>query len=432
VRIAWVTAFAARSGIGRFSQAVAPALAEHADVHLWTVAEPDLLEAELPVFLNPDAERLQGYDAVVYNMGSTLHPHGRFYELSQQVPGVVLLDDRVLPPMFVAKWRGPGGFIAPAYFSSMSELYGESGLRVALDSVSGARQPPIWVSADVDSFPLVEVALHRAIGAVTHSQAAARSIVDRWFGPVRALRFPAYPQLIDAGAASGALAPPRRDGRLQLTAVGHVNANKRPDQIVRILAADAELGSRFHFSIAGPLDTTNSYSAELAALIAKSSGVSAEPLGWLDDLDLHRLMAATDIFLNLRHPALESASASLLFELCFGRPVVCFETSGFADLPSDAVVRVGVEDYDEIAVQLKALAGDPERRRRIGERARRYASEQDVEAYARHFAAFVREALDGAARLRLIDRVATELGAMDVDDALAVFDHVAAEIARIA
>jgi hypothetical protein len=43
----------------------------------------------------------------------------------------------------------------------------------------------------------------------------------------------------------------------------------------------------------------------------------------------------------------------------------------------------------------------------------------------------VREALNGAPRLGVIDRVAAQLGAMDADQELSVFDAAAVEVAQI-
>ena len=230
------------------------------------------------------------YDVTVYSMGNTLAAHREIHSVSQRHPGIVIVHDRVLHPMFVAMWHRGGGSIDPVYVSRMAAYYGEAGARVASESVSGAR-PRIWESDDVADFPLVEEALQRALGAVTHSEGHARDLRTRWLGPVAALHHPAYADWLAAGALAGTSAPARADGRIQLTTVGHVNWNKLCHRVISLLAEDAELAARTHYTIVGPVWEGSSYGSDLAALIRSVPQVSAEMLGWLDDVELDALMA---------------------------------------------------------------------------------------------------------------------------------------------
>jgi glycosyltransferase involved in cell wall biosynthesis len=431
VRIAWFTAFSPRSGIAEFSRRVTPAIARHADVDIWTPDEPPLLETALPV-IRFDGEAdlegaLAGYDLAVYSMGNTQRTHRPIHLVSQRHPGIVIVHDRVLQPMFVASWTREDGSVDPVYVERMGAYYGEAGARAARESLSGER-PRVWEGDEVAAFPLVEEALQRALGAVTHSQGHASDLRARWLGPVAALQLPAYAEWLAAGAQAGPSPPARADGRVQLTTVGHVNANKRCHEVVSLLAQDAELAACTHYTIVGPLDDGNSYASELAALIGAHPQVSAELLGWRDEPQLHALMAASDIFVNLRRPVMEGASASLMLELAFGRPVLCFDDGAFGELPADCVECVPAGDLTAAAAALRRLAGDAERRRAIGENARRLAAQRTEAAYAEAFMRFVAEVQRTAPGLLLLDRVATELGAAGADPASGVFERVAAAL----
>ena len=428
MRIAWVTAFTERSGIASFSRHVTAALAAYADVEIWTNDEPPLLESRLPVVRFDTAQqieaRLADFDIAVYNLGNTVSPHAEIHELSKRRPGIVVLHDRVLHPMFAAKWRGPGGFVDPMYLSRMAAYYGDAGLRVATESVLGTRAP-VWESDDVLTYPLSEEALLRALGAVVHSEGHARYIREHWFGPVRVLYHPVYREVL---ASAPAAAAPRAGARLQLTTVGHVNANKQCHRVLRMLADHDELSARVHYTIAGHLEPSNSYAADLAALLRSLPGVSAELLGWRDEDELAQLMAATDIFVNLRHPIIEGASGSLMHELAFGRPVLCFDDGAFGELPGDAVARVPAGDFAAVAAELGRLVSDPARRRALGERARAFAEALTEAAYAESFMGFIEEVLGVAPGLRLIDAVADQLAGIRTDPRDPLFAELAEDL----
>jgi len=433
IRIAWFSAFSGHSGIADFSRHVASALASRADVDIWTADDPPLLESDLRVVGFGEGELqapLAGYDFLVYNMGNTLRSHRLIHQVSKRHPGVVILHDRVLHPMFVASWRHDGGFIDPTYVARMEAYYGEPGALAARDSISGAR-PPVWESDEVVRFPLTEEALQGARGVVTHSQAHAEWIRERWAGPVRDLRLPAYRSALSRGELAGFAPVGRRDGRLQLTTIGHVTANKQCHRVLRLLADDPGLAKKVHYTIAGPLDPGNSYADELKELLQTLPHVSAEVLGEVSDENLESLMTATDVFVNLRQPVFEGGSASLMLEFAFGRAVLCFDDGAFGELPHEAVARVPAGDFGAVHAELRRLVGDAGRRRVLAENARRVAVERSEDAYARSFIEFLAEVERAAPALALIDRIGLELGALGADPRLAIFDSLAGEINRL-
>ena len=318
--LAWFTPFSTQSAIGEFSRHVTAALAQHADVDIWTADRGPLRDSDLRVICFGGKDhldvRLGGYDILVYNMGNYPPFHRDIHEVSKRHPGIVILHDRVLHHLFALDtWRRQGGSMDPTYVARMRAYYGEDGARVARRSVSG--HLPVWEhDHEVVKYPLDEEALQGALGAVTHTHEHARYLQGRWLGPVRALQHPAYGDVLAKGASAAAEPVRRRDdGRIQLTTIGHVNANKHSDSVIRMLAADAELARMVHYTIVGPIDEGNPYAAQLRELMRSVRHVSAEMLGWCEEDELDRLMAAIDVFINLRHPVMESGSGTLMREL---------------------------------------------------------------------------------------------------------------------
>jgi len=435
MRIAWFSSFSGRSGIAEFSRHVTAALAARADVDIWTADADPLHDTALRIIRfgggrEPQAT-LAGYDAVVYNIGDTLALHREIHETSRRHPGIVILHDRVLHHMFVAMWCAEGGLVGPTYPSRMAAYYGEEGARAALESVAGMR-PPVWEQdEEVVSYPLDEEALQRALGAVTHSQAHARYLRGRWLGPVKTLWHPTYHAVL-ATAAGADAAPPRPDGRLALTTIGHVNANKQSHRVVRMLAEDPELAVMVHYTIVGPADPENPYVGELRALVESvAPAVSVEMLGWQEEEELDRLMAATDVFVNLRHPVMEGGSGSLMRELAFSRAILCFDDGSYGEVPAAAVARVPAGDFAAAHAELRRLVTDPDRRRSLGVEARRVASERSEAQYAQGLIEFIAQVGRATPTLALLDRVAGELGAMRADPSLPIFDTIAHDFGRI-
>jgi glycosyltransferase involved in cell wall biosynthesis len=433
MRIAWFTPLSTRSAIGEFSCHVTSALADSVEIEIWTSDEPPYHSTELPVITyssnSEDLALLPQRDAIVYNMGDYLPFHGHMHAVAQRDPGVVILHDRVLHHLYAGLWLNAPEPARETYVERMRAYYGDRGAEIARASLEGER-PPVWESdEEVLSYPLYEEGISRAHGVVTHSEGQADDIRSRWLGPVRALHLPCYSDVLRR--VDGA--PPREsDGPLRLLTVGHLNPNKQVHRVVEMLAADPELAARVHYTVVGPDDGFKGYVSDLRELIARHADrVSVEVLGWRPDAELDRLMAGADVFVNLRHPVMEGSSASLMRQLAYGRPILCFDAGFFGELPEGSVARVPTGDFAAADEALRRLVGSPEQRRALGERARALAASYSEESYAEGLMQLVEEGRRAAPALDFLDGVARELGHLNVDGRLPVFDEIATDFARI-
>lgn len=433
MRIAWFTPLSTRSAIGEFSCHVTRVLSTSAEVEIWTSDEPPHHPTELPVITysrdSDDLKLLPMRDAIVYNMGDYLPFHGHMHAVAQRDPGVVILHDRVLHHLYAGLWLHEPEPARETYVERMRAYYGEDGAEVARASLEGERRP-VWESdEEVLRYPLYEEGIRKAHGVVTHSESQARDVRARWLGPVRSLHLPCYSEVLRM--VDGV--PPREsDGTVHLLTVGHLNPNKQVHRVVEMLAADPELAARVHYTVVGPDDGFKSYVSDLRSLIARHAGdVNVEILGWRPEAELDRLMAQADVFVNLRHPVMEGSSASLMRQLAYGRPILCFESGFFGELPEGAVARVPTGDFRAADEALRQLVGSLDRRRALGERARSLAASYTEHSYAEGLLRLIEESRRAAPALGFLDLVAQELGDMNVDSRLPVFDEVAKDFARI-
>ena len=90
--------------------------------------------------------------------------------------------------------------------------------------------------------------------------------------------------------------------------------------------------------------------------------------------ELLSAMVATDVAINLRHPAGGETSATLMRLLALGVPTVVTDAGSFQEVPPGACAPVPLDDAEEdlLTAYLEALAASPELRRLMGGQARRW------------------------------------------------------------
>jgi glycosyltransferase involved in cell wall biosynthesis len=423
--MAWFTPMSKQSAIGRFSVAVTASLAKLADVEICCFDLEDIREADVPVRRFPSsqpitAETMGLYDVVIYNFGNYLPFHREIYPLSRQFPGVCILHDFVMHHFFASYYldhlRNP-----PLYERLLQTTYG---------SVASAADR-IWETDAVVRFPLFEEATRGAVGIVTHSEFFQRRVEATFAGPVARIPL-AYTTLAYTMGTSGTNIARAKLGigrdEILIVTVGHANPNK---QIERVIEALARLGSTargFVYAILGP--ASPEYERQLKAL-GKIRGLmhSVRLLGQVSDDLLNAYLSAADICINLRFPAMEGASASVIEEMLFGKPVIVTDTGFFSELPDDCVTKVRPDSDADLTAALNKLMADESLRLQMGAAAKLFAeSEFRADNYAKKLLDFVWEARVAGPLLGLADRVGVELARIGVDRTAKVLDSLALEI----
>jgi glycosyltransferase involved in cell wall biosynthesis len=433
MRIAWFTPAVGDSGIVEYSRRVLAAMRVVADPVLFSHGPPEGFPAGVPTVdyeADPAAlAELPRYDAVFYNLGNHPHYHGPIWDVSRTYPGIHILHDRVLHHFYfghlVDNRHEPD-----TYRRTMIEHYGWRGAAFAERMLS--REPTLRPgNLEIGEFDFLGVAARGAKAVVVHSSWHAEAVRAAWRGPVCTLWLPAHGAPTVAVAASeGRLKA--NDQRVMLLTLGHVEFNKHPDKVVSVLARDGRLADRAEYVIAGPAHPDLPYVHELGAAIAAASlGHTVSLIGYLSPAELDRWAAAADVFVNLRDPNFEGCSASLMYQLPLGKPVVVYRTGSFAELPDDVVVKVTPGDERELARALRELVYNPARRAQVGSAGRRFAEAKSVQNYVKELLAFVQELGATTAQTRVTTRVGQELAALSIDPRLVSLPHLDAEMLKL-
>lgn len=388
MRIAWFSPTAGESGIVEYSRRVLAALREVAEPVLFSRGPAEQFPAGVETVdyeADPGAlTKLDRYDAVFYNLGNHPHHHGAIWQVSCTHPGIVILHDRIMHHFYyghlVDDLHDPG-----AYRQRMTDLYGRRGAAFAerMLTIDPEARP---TEREIGEFSFLEEAVRAARGVVVHSRWHAEAVRAAWDGPICTLWLPGYPAPAHAG-------PERRlkaaDRRVMLLTLGHVEFNKHADKVVSVLARDAQLTAHAEYVIAGFAHPTSPYVQRLNAAIAGASlARTVSLIGYLSPSELDQWAAAADVFVNLRDPNFEGCSASLMYQLPFGRPVVVYATGSFSELPDDAVVKVTPDDERELANALRELVYSHQRRAEVGAAGRRFAEGRSVPLYVKELTAF--------------------------------------------
>lgn len=365
LRLAWLGPWNGDSAIATFGRFIVDELAARG--HEVTICRSEVgaeldkppLSAPGPV-LTPAALPTQTlarqFDGVIANIGNHYPYHGGLIPLLEQVPCLQIFHDGFLAHL-AQGW-------AYNHFPS-----GERRLRTLVDCLYGAGTWPTEhaylqdLEKAATHWPMTEWLAAMAAGIITHSHRWVPRLRAATSGRVDVLPL-AYP-----GAD---FPPPRPLGqRLVIATIGHVNSNKRCDEVIRAIASDPLLRERCEYRLLGQAwpqerDRLEALAAELGVPPPRFSG-------WLSDEEMRAAMAEVDIVACLRHPVLEAGSASLIVAMRSGRPVLVSNQGVYAEIPPNLVLPCtpGAEAAD-VAVWLRSILANPRAATTIGQLSRNY------------------------------------------------------------
>ncbi len=420
MRVAWFTPLSEKSAIARFSVVAASALSRLAHVDLChfetgAIREAAMSTRRFPSAVAVDDRTLDSYDVIVYNFGNFLPFHREIYLLSRRRPGICILHDFVMHHFFAAYYldhlQNPG-----AYASLIERTYGA-------DAPPGGR---VWETNEVVRFPLFEEAVRSALGVVTHSRFFKEHVEKSFAGPVTRIPL-AYDVGLKGPAVSRAQIGLTPDQILIVT-VGHVNPNKQIDRVIEAIGELSPLPQSLVYAVLGT--SAPEYERKLRA-IAKSQKLDGVVrfLGEVPDDVLRAYLSNADICINLRFPAMEGASASVIEEMLFGKPTIVTDTGFYSELPDECVIKIQPRAEGDLTLALKHLITDSRARARIGALAQTFAeSEFSAERYAKELMDFAWEVQTAKPLLGLADRIGVELARMGIRRDAQIVDSIAREV----
>ena len=342
-----------------------------------------------PVWPVRDADfaTVPAYRLGVYHLGNNADFHLPIYRMVWQAPGLIVLHDLSLDD-FV---RGLHDERRPA--------------RVRRDA-RGARGPRGHVAAGGAREPAAPDPVDRRRRPACERDRGARRVLPPVPGGPRlphAVFVVPHPPVESAAAIAGA-APAGAEAARDARGARRPHAGGRPRRYQRGQAARRAARRRRHVC-----PTTCTWPSSVAASrrttsrpVAQGSGLGRRLHVETDVTDAAFLawLAAADIVVDLRHPHRGEVSGSLARAMQVGRPTIVSATGTYLDSPEGTVVTVasGETDPVELAARIAELAGDDERRERMGATARAYMADLAArEATAHGYA----EAIE--ATMRVVD-----------------------------
>ena len=384
MRIAFVSPLPpAPTGVADYAADLLELLSGRHDLELFQGQEPvdaARLPAGAPVL--PAAELAARHDArpfdvAVYQMGNG-RAHDFVYDWLSRLPGLLVLHDLVLHHARAARFLDSEP--VRAWRSAPSSASARERARPALDAWRdeleysypgrGERLFAVHLGTVGDllpySYPLFRIPVEASRAVAVHNRFMAEAVRAEVPGkPVFELPQPVRPEPV----------PPEsvRDLRVRLGfrhddvvvgSFGLVTPEKRTGALAQAVARASARDSRVRLLLVGTVSDPARLRRVLAgAGIADRAVVTGRVP--LDELGAH--IEAADVVAHLRYPTARETSAALLRVLAQGRPTIVSDLEHQADVPEDAVLRVDLEDEAGGTAQaILDLAGNPDRRRRLG------------------------------------------------------------------
>ncbi|HEY1961304.1 MAG TPA: glycosyltransferase [Rhizomicrobium sp.] len=402
IRVAWVSPFGPRSDIGAFSRCLLP--------HFETEETGTRFDCDLFVNKNgptytteicsteivPGAEisgLLGRYDTCFFNLGNNVENHGEIVRLLRSVPGIAILHDFSYHHFFAFKCFEELQSRS-AYARLLHEYHGSHAFRMASRSGILRRGPALyapWDSENVTAYPLMAPLAGLASAVIVHSAFMEEWVRRIFDGPVLRLFLPSDQKqsLTDVELDRWRTATLHKD-RCNFASFGHVSRPKCLEMIITALAQSEVLRRSARLTIAGHLGDKG-YAQELQSLI-RTFGLS-EQVSVEFDVSTERLAQIkreSDAFVNLRFPNTEGASGSLTEMLNAGKPVICFRSGCYAEIPEGAVVHVErAGGVPTIISAMERVLQDPQYRVSVGESGRSHIAPHSSREYVRQLKAFV-------------------------------------------
>ncbi len=440
LKIAWFSPFSKKSSIGKYSQIILEQLRHFCELHLF-ICNPetaDILTTSVDAYFYRDdlAPVLAKYDLCIYNMGDYLPFHQKIYEISQQHPGIIILHDYVMHN-FLAGYYLHTKKQPEFYVQTMKNIYGEKGEQITRDFLAGKLDTPLWEISQMINYPLFEPIITGAFGVIVHSNFLKEKVSNYSNVPVETIYFPAhYKSDLELSTADKADIKTELGidkETLILLTFGHINPNKNILEILEVLGENKNIFSNYQYFFIGATENL-SYYEDIKTLINNYQiAANIKFLGYQSDIVLQNYLEISDILINLRNPAMEGASGSLLQQLYAGKPIIVSNTGFYQEIPDDCILKTSItkeEQKEDLISALKLLFQNPEYRQKLGTNAQNFAKITfTTESYCQNFMTFVESILTIKPQLDLIDRVSQELKQMGItSDVEELTDKCAKEI----
>ena len=335
----------ARTGVAEFSARIGRELGRFVEIDLLEEAEP---------------AALANYDKRLYQIGNN-QLHTGAYDAALAARGIVELHDAVLHHFLLGR-LSPEEY-AEEFVCNAGEWTRELAAELWLRRAQSAADEEYF------RYPMLRRIVESAEGVIVHNSGAARRVraATRQATPI--FEIPHYVEC-QGLAASDDVAAARASLNVPSEAllIGCFGFQRPTRRLRSVLRAVARLKTPWRLLVAGEF-VSPEYEASLAELLDQP-GVMRLP--YAPEAELHRLVSAVDVGVNLRWPSAGETSGIAMRLMALGKPVIVTEAEEWAEVPEGALLRIdaGEAEEDELVEVLELLAREPAMRGTAGEAAR--------------------------------------------------------------
>ncbi len=335
-----------RSGIADYTKDVAEALSGIADVRYWNFSG-DSGRGLAPRCLVADWNKVEGRQALerggipIYHFGNNPQFHRPMWHLIRRWPGVAVIHDQVLLGLAVdtlARRSTPERFRR-----AMQRYYGAEGIAASRDILLG-RADLIELGP---RFPFTPYVLKRASAAIVHTRTLRDFVTARSDMPLLYAPLP-YRTVGTLSRPAGFHNP------LQIIVFGHLSANRRLHSILTAIS-ESPYRNRLHLTVAGEITGRSEIEARIERL---QLGGHVTIVGFVAEQRLARLLAESDVAINLRFPTMGEASHSQLHLWAAGLPTLATNIGWYAEQPETTLIRIepsreieGIKEFIAVAFE---------------------------------------------------------------------------------
>lgn len=393
MKVAWFTPFNIESAIGRYSKFAAAALMRYVDIDIFVCQNGNLHDTDCSIVrytVENAGELLKKYDIAVYNMGDNALYHSEIYCVLKENPGIIINHDICLHNFMRGYYFGFKND-ANGFKALLKREYGED---EAKEIWNAASYPDKFRKLNLLKYNLSEHIGDNVLGMIVHSQYHEKYMRKNYKGNMAVVplldmsdELEKLDQSIDFKAY--------KSDKIHILTVGNLNENKRIHSIITVLGENHILAENFDYTLIGSQEN-KSYCDNLKVLIDKYKlNDQVRMVGFVNHKELAYYYHGADIVSNLRFPAYEGASASIVEQMVIGKACIVTNTGVYAEFYDNCLMKIDSDkEIEELTRTLLNILENRTTIEIIGKNAKDFAAKYfDRDLYASKVYNFLKQVI---------------------------------------
>ncbi len=421
MKIAWFTPFSVKSAIGKYSKLATDALSKYAVVDIFLFEKENLLQTKLKTIYCAEIgnliNKLTEYDMVVYNMGDNTPYHQCIYEVLQIKKGTIIIHDATLLGFYYG------------YYCNYKNMFDDfKNLYESLYNDPAENAPSRYLSNDGIDYGFMEHITRFCRGIIVHSDFHENIVKKVYNGPLTRIYFPFSQEYISVKSQDCKV--DKDTAKIRMLTVGNINKNKKVLEVVKAIGQSNLLKNVYKYYIVGSLGEYE-YINQIETIIERYNiQDNIELIGYVDDETLSTYYRDADVLCNLRNPALEGASWSLVEQMSLGKPIIVSDNGFYSEIPKDCVFKISIENETvELIELLTLIANNHDMLKQKGHNAKNFIDLKfNQEQYAQNFMLFAEHIQFSKPIDLFMDKLSIALNQLGITKGMKIVDTISEQM----